>query len=182
MARDCRAESQAVDGTGVIGLAVVLTTLSVSGAGPASGAPTARMLPQCQAAQLSLRLDDGPVSEHSTRLTVRNHSVTACRIPGLPAITFRDAGGHVLPIERQIPLGMHPGPVVLPAAVPAGASVNATLGWNTGGIDTGSRCYSPAMIEIAIGEQAISRSFRGRLCGPPATRAKFMQSWFRSNH
>ena len=158
---------------------MVLSTLLVAATGQAYAAPAARLLPPCQASQLALVLD-GVQLDHGAHLVVRNHGMTTCRISGLPPVIFRDAAGHVLPIERQIPPGMHPGPVVLPAAVPAGGSVDARLKWMSDGSRLGGRCYSPTMIEIAIGEQAISHPFQNRLCAAPGQPAKFMQGWFRS--
>lgn len=142
------------------------------------------MLPPCEAGQLSLTLDDsqqGPDSEarSGTRLVVRNRSTSGCRIPGLPPVIFRDASGQTLPIERQIPPGMHPGPVVLPASLPPGVSLSARLEWDPTGTSTGGRCYSPTTIEMTIGGQAITQSFQGSLCASPGQPAMFMQTWFR---
>ncbi len=171
-----------------MGRAVALTTFMIIASGSASAAPrgSPRALPPCQAPQLSLTLDDhqrgvDDQARNGIRLVLRNRSVTGCRIRGLPTVGFRDAGGHVLPIERQAPPGMHPGPVVLPAAVPAGGVVEASLEWTLDGVLTGGHCYSPATIEIAIGEQAITRPFHSRLCASPGLPAMFMQDWFRSN-
>lgn len=152
--------------------------------GLAGSASAASMLPPCEADQLSLMLVDrsnGHDSEagSSARLVVRNHSGAGCRIPGLPPIGFRDRDGHVLPIERQIPPGMHPGPAIPPASLPPGVSLDARLGWHPIGTFPKARCYSPTAIEMTISGHAVTQPFYGSLCasrGPPVT---FTQSWFR---
>ncbi len=163
----------------------IAVLVAAAASGQASAAPTAGLLPPCEAVQLSLLLDAGLLDfggrpDRGTRLVVRNGGASACRIPGLPPVIFRDARGRLLPIERQIPPGMHPGPVVLPAAVPVAGEVKARLGWSSEDSLKGGRCYSPATIEITIGQQAISHPFQDSFCGSAGQPAKFTQGWFSS--
>ena len=165
------------------GLAVLAV---IAASGQAFAVPTTRMPPLCQGSELSLVLDEsqqGPDgnAQSSIHLVVRNRSLTTCRIPGLPIVTFRDERSNGLPIERRIPPGMHPGPAVLPTVVPAGGVVDAALEWVPDDVLAGSHCYSPTTIEISIGEEAIAQPFHGRLCASPDLPAMFMQGWFRSS-
>ncbi len=141
------------------------------------------MIPPCKAEQLSLGFDgengafDG-MSHSGALLVVRNLGPQACRLPGLPTLSFKDAAGHALPIARQTPVGMHPGPVVLPVILAAGAEATAPLRWVSGEVYSPSRCYSAASASLQLstipGSGALSSPFQGRICGP-AKGASFEQ-------
>ena len=140
--------------------------------------------PACAANQLALSFDDGDgafdgMSHSGTLMVLRNTSATACAVPGLPVLTFRDAAGAELAIVRRPPPGMHPGPVVRPAAIAAGATAAASLRWvsNEGVFDDG-RCLVPARVEASIGTGTLTQPFPGHsLCGPSGEPVPFDQSW-----
>jgi hypothetical protein len=142
------------------------------------------ILPPCKAEQLSLGFDaeggafDG-MSHSGALLVVRNLGPAACRLAGLPTLGFKDKAGQPLPIARQPPVGMHPGPVVLPVALAVGAEATAPLRWTSGEVYSPSRCYTPATATLALdpadpGSAVVSGPVQARICGP-ARGARFDQ-------
>ena len=134
------------------------------------------IIPPCKAAQLSLGFDtengafDG-MSHSGALLVVRNLGPGACRLAGLPQLRFKDATGQPLSIDRQAPVGMHPGPVVLPVVLAVGAEATAPLRWVSGEVYSPSRCYTPTTaaltLELADPRAAVlTAPFQGRICGP----------------
>src|SRR3954464_10511918 len=84
-------------------------------------------VPPCSAQMLSVVTDarDGDfngMSHGGTYLVLTNTSGQACTIPGLPTITMKDSRGIGLPVVRKAPVGMHPGPIVVPVRLEPGAS------------------------------------------------------------
>ena len=79
--------------------------------------------------------------------------------------------GQPLSIDRQAPVGMHPGPVVLPVVLAVGAEATAPLRWVSGEVYSPSRCYTPTTaaltLELADPRAAVlTAPFQGRICGP----------------
>jgi hypothetical protein len=122
----------------------------------AAGALTApAALPPCRPAHLRLSLDgrDGDfngMSHGGTALTIRNVG-PACTLPALPIVTFRDARGRALPASRRAPVGMHPGPVMLPVRLAAGHGAVAELRWVSGPVFSRNRSISTANVSVRIG-------------------------------
>jgi Protein of unknown function (DUF4232) len=149
-------------------------------AASASAAPmqSASGLLACTAAQLSFSFDneggnfDG-MSHSGTLLVLRNIGDQTCTIPGRPSLTFQDVANNSLPISVEPSAGMHPGPVILPVAVPAGAEVTGVLHWISGEVFDSSRCFSPASVAIRFGTEALKAPFSGHLCGPSGQDAKY---------
>src|SRR5579871_2646166 len=92
--------------------------------------------PACRAARLRLSLDgrDGDfngMSHSGTALVIRNRGAD-CTLPALPTIEWRDKRGRLLAAARKVPIGMHPGPVMLPVRLAAGHLATADLRWVSG--------------------------------------------------
>jgi len=127
-------------------------------------------LPDCRANQLSLAFDgeggafDG-MSHSGSLMVLRNVGPTACRVPGLPRLTLKGAKGEALPITRNAPVGMHPGPVIVPVGVAPGAELTAPLRWVSGAVYDRSRCYDVRAAAVTIGGETIQTPLRGRICG-----------------
>lgn len=127
-------------------------------------------VPTCTASTLTLATDaaDGDfngMSHAGTWLVVANTSGKACILPGLPTVSMKDAQGGVLPVARKAPVGMHPGPVVVPVRLEAGARAHASLRWVSGEVYDNSRCVEPARVELRFGKQVLEATLQGRLCG-----------------
>jgi hypothetical protein len=140
-------------------------------------------VPPCTAPMLSIGTDarDGDfngMSHAGTYVVLTNTSDHACTVPGLPTIAMKDANGLLLPVTHQAPVGMHPGPVVVPVRLEPGASARASIRWVAGEVFTRSRCVDPAHIEIRVGNQTVASGFRGHLCGEDGKSIAFQQSPF----
>lgn len=165
-----------------LSVAVLLALLSAAippGGGAPSPAAVAR-LPACAAAQLSLAFDgeggafDG-MSHSGALMVVRNLGPAACRIEGLPAVSFHDAAGRPLDIVRQVPAGMHPGPVVLPVGIAADAEATAPLRWVSGDVFGGGRCRRVASARVVIVGAPLGAALSATMCSPAGRPARFEQ-------
>ena len=117
---------------GVCVLSVLLLECRLSAslaAQPLQSAPA-----PCSTAQLSFSLDDeggnfNGMSHSGTLLVLRNFGPDACSVPGRPVVGFEDSGHHSLPASLEVAPGLHPGPVILPVVIPAGAEVTSEMRW-----------------------------------------------------
>ncbi|WP_158941879.1 DUF4232 domain-containing protein [Granulicella sp. S190] len=156
-------------------VAVVLILASSASAAPL---PSASALLACTAAQLSLSFDgeggnfDG-MSQSGTLLVLRNIGSQTCTVSGRPALTFEDASNTKLPISLETPPGMHPGPVILPVAIPANAEATGELHWVSSEVFDNSKCFTPAAVAVSIGTDVLRAPFTGHLCGPSGQDAKY---------
>ena len=130
-----------------------------------------RTIAMCTADDLSLAVDsengqfDG-MSHSGTLVILRNTSPNTCRVNAIPRITLADAT-HDLPATADLPAArfMHPGPVVLPVAVAAGAELTATMRWVQGEVFTDNLCISPTRLTVKIGSSSQTIDFAAHLCG-----------------
>ena len=121
----------------------------------ALGTPTPVAAPACLATQLRLTLDarDGDfngMSHSGTKLSIRNTGPD-CTLPALPVIRMLDARGRTLPAMRQKPVGMHPGPVVVPVRLGRGHRAVTDLRWVSGPVFPQSRSVRSTMVTVRIG-------------------------------
>ncbi|QWT18942.1 DUF4232 domain-containing protein [Bacillus sp. NP157] len=135
----------------------------------------------CTAGMLSLATDgrDGDLdgmSHGGSYLVVTNKAGKACTVPGLPMVSLKDAQGAVLPAARKAPVGMHPGPAVVPVRLEPGASAQASLRWVSGEVFDKSRCVDPARVEVRFGDQVLRADLAGHLCGEDGKPIDFEQS------
>jgi hypothetical protein len=151
----------------------------------------------CPASWLSLALDPengtfNGMSHSGTLLVLRNLGPKACTVPALPTLRFEDAHHHPLDVARQAPVGMHPGPVMLPVVVPSGAELTAKLRWVDGdvfGDSSGSgSSASPAYLQVLLPEHAsgktdrddrarnLNTAFQGTLFGPKGKQPEYTQT------
>ena len=144
------------------------------------------VVPACGASQLSVTFDGengnfSGMSHAGTLLVVRNIGASACRMPGLPELRFEDAAHQALPIVRQIPKGMHPGPVVPPVNIAPGAEATAELHWVSGDVYDGHHCTAAAAAVLQIGTETYTQAFSGRFCSAANTPATFTQAWLKTD-
>ncbi|NYF89152.1 DUF4232 domain-containing protein [Tunturiibacter empetritectus] len=157
---------------------VVAVVLILASSASATSLPSASTLLACTAAQLSLSFDgeggnfDG-MSHSGTLLVLRNIGAQTCTVPGRPALVFEDASNTKLPISVELPPGMHPGPVILPVAIPANAEATGELYWVSGEVFDNSKCYTPAFVAISFGAETLRAPFTGHLCAPSGQDAKY---------
>lgn len=92
--------------------------------------------PPCTARHLRLSVQPRTgVADFAPRsgviLSIRNLGPD-CAAPALPEVVLRDGRGRTLPATRRPPLGMHPGPVMLPVFIGGGHRATIELGWTPG--------------------------------------------------
>ena len=137
--------------------------------------------PECRAGALRLRLDSGNgefngMSHSGVLVMLRNAGARACRVPGLPLVEALDATGAALPVARQVPPGMHPGPVIVPVRIAPGAAVSTPLRWVTGPVFDHSRCFTPAKLRVTAGAVVLAAPWDGgQVCGEAGAPATFQQ-------
>jgi hypothetical protein len=90
----------------------------------------------------------------------------ACRLPALPQMVLRDARGHALPAARRAPVGMHPGPVMVPLKLEKGARAQGTLRWVSGPVYDNSRKLTAARLSVGIGTGWVSMPLKVVLYAP----------------
>lgn len=147
---------------------------------------SARVLPACQASQISIAFDGengnfSGMSHDGTLLVVRNIGVSACRVPALPELRFEDAAHRALSIVRQVPKGMHPGPALLPVGIAPGAEATAELRWVSGDVYDGHHCVTTATAIVQIGTDTYQQAFSGQFCSAANTPATFTQTWLKTD-
>jgi hypothetical protein len=151
---------------------ISMTAFLLLNSGSSVAAKTQPSLPaSCSASQLSLGLDEeggyfNGMSHSGTLLVLRNFGPRVCSVPAQPTLAFEDAQHHPLRVSLQTPVGMHPGPVILPVAIPVGAEVTSQMRWVSGDVYDGHNCVSPALVTIPLGADSLSVQFTGSLCGP----------------
>ena len=140
-------------------------------------------LPPCAEGALAVSFDreDGAfagMSHDGALLVVRNIGAAACRVPGLPVLSFADASRKALPIARMAPLGLHPGPVVLPVGLAAGAEATAGLLWVVSPVfgNDGGRCYSATSVTVSFDGVSVTAPISTTICGPTGKPATFEQN------
>jgi hypothetical protein len=138
-------------------------------------------VPPCSADMIALVADasDGDfngMSHGGTYLLLTNKGGKACIVAGLPAVTMKDAKGAVLPVARKAPVGMHPGPAIVPVRIEPGASARLSLRWVSGEVFDPSRCVDPARVELRFGNQVLGAPLSAHLCGEAAKSIDIDQS------
>jgi hypothetical protein len=137
-----------------------------------AGAGDAATVPPCGAAQMEVWLDgkDGDfagMSHNGVLVVLKNTSDQACTVPAYPDLTFLDEGKNPMGISRRVPLGMHPGPVMIPLAVGPGERASATLRWVSGPVYDKSVCLAPRWLRVELGDGKLMAKFEGGpMCGP----------------
>ncbi|MDF0486545.1 DUF4232 domain-containing protein [Sphingomonas sp. H39-1-10] len=142
-----------------------------------TGTPAA---PACRPAQLRVSLDgrDGAfngMSHAGTQLSIRNTG-RDCALPALPTIQFRDSRGRVLPAVRRAPVGMHPGPVMLPLRLAGGHRATTDLRWVAGPVFSQNRSVHAASIAVRIGAGTVRVPTTAVLYGETGKSIGFEQS------
>ncbi|CAM3481317.1 DUF4232 domain-containing protein [Bordetella flabilis] len=144
-----------------------------AGTSPAPAAGLANPTPACGPAQLSFKADakngefDG-MSHSGTLLVLRNRGPVACTVPARPELTFLDGGGRPVLVSPRTAPGMHPGPVLLPVTVPAGAELTSVARWVSSDAYGANNCVAFESVAISLGGRMLTASLgrEGHMCGP----------------
>jgi hypothetical protein len=138
------------------------------------------VVPPCRPAQLRLVADskDGEfdgMSHSGVELLIRNRG-SDCALPVLPTVEMRDRHGRLLPAVRQQPVGMHPGPVMVPLRLARGSQAAIDLRWVSGAVYTPSRSVNAATVTVRIGAGLLRAPLGAALYGPAGERVRFDQA------
>jgi hypothetical protein len=138
----------------------------------------------CQPSQLRLSLsgrdgDFNGMSHSGIEVSIRNLG-PACTIPALPTIVFRNARGKALPASRRAPIGMHPGPVMVPVRLSAGHRVSSDLRWVSGAVYPHSRSIRVAAVTVSFGGAALRAPLKAVLYGASDKGVMFDQTPLRA--
>jgi len=140
--------------------------------------------PACDPAQLSFAVDreggqfDG-MSHSGTLLVLRNLGPRACSVPARPVLNFLDEQRKPLDVVLREQPGMHPGPVILPVAVPVGAELTSAARWVSSDAYGADNCVSPSFISLSFGGTAHTAPLRTHMCGPAGKRPDYSTTLFR---
>ena len=152
--------------------------LSLIIAAQALSAPAA--VPPCRPSHLRLSVDgrDGDfngMSHSGTALMIRNLGPD-CMLPALPVVSLRDTHGRALPAARRAPVGMHPGPVMLPVRLGAGHQAETDLRWVAGPVFAHNRTVKPASLTVQIGTGTLRAPVKALLYGEAGKPVAFDQT------
>jgi hypothetical protein len=112
------------------------------------------LAPACRAAQLRLSVDNrngdfNGMSHSGTELSIRNLGPD-CMMPALPTVQLRDGRGRMLNATRQIPLGLHPAPVMLPVRIAGGHRAAIDLRWVSNPVYTSNDSIHAGSVTVEI--------------------------------
>lgn len=138
--------------------------------------------PPCRVDQLRLSVDGhagdfNGMSHSGTELSIRNIGAD-CLLDALPRVQFRDARHRGLPAVRQIPRGMHPGPVMVPVRLAAGHRAATDIRWISGPVFPHSRNIRASTISVYIGAATLAVPIKATLYGPAGQPVTFAQRPF----
>lgn len=113
-------------------------------------------LPSCANNQLSFSFDSAGgtfsgMQKAGLLMVIRNLGPGACSLPALPTLTFLDAKVKMLPVLRQTPPHMHPGPVIVPIGIAEGAEATALVTWVSAPAFDNSKCISARSARVSFG-------------------------------
>jgi hypothetical protein len=139
---------------------------------------------RCSVGDLRLSFDgkDGEftgMSHDGALLTLKNIGKQACTVPRRPALVFTDADGRPIPLHAHVPVGMHPGPVMVPVTVAPGASAQGTMRWVVGPVYDTNTCVDTAKASLTVRDGDLSVPFKAHVCGPSPGRLEYEQEFMK---
>lgn len=161
------------------GLPALAVAACSAPSGPGHSAPTGPSA--CSSSQLDFSLDGGDgrfdgMSHSGTMLVLRNTGKSACTIPPLPLPRLTDANRQPLDIEARDGQDQPQPPAAVLLA--SGASATSDLRWVSGDVYDNGHCESPAFVTLALGDQSVSATFTGHLCGAGGQPSTFTMTPF----
>lgn len=143
---------------------------------------TATVTKDCSAGEVQLSFDgrDGEytgMSHDGALMVLRNTSSRTCSVPKRPQLTFTDAAGKTVPLQVNIPRGMHPGPVLVPVTLAPGASAQSTLRWVVGPVYDKNTCVDAAQAAITLPGGKASTDLKMHVCGQTGSPIEFEEEW-----
>ena len=120
------------------------------------------------------------MAHSGTLLIIRNVSPGPCSLFPISQISFTDKTGKDLGAKGILPGArfMHPGPVVLPFDLPAGAVATASLRWISSSVYDKNACIDPKKIRVNFGSATLTADVGVTLCGDATLGITFDQARF----
>ena len=139
----------------------------------------------CRANELRLTFGgrDGEfagMSHDGASIIVQNTGNRTCSVPKRPALTMRDAAGKPLAIRRNVPRGMHPGPVEVPVVLQPQAEAKGRMQWVMGEVYDRSICADAADASFHAPGGAVSAPIHAHMCGQESDGIHFDQEWLQT--
>lgn len=97
-------------------------------------------------------------------------------LPPLPVLQFSDAEHRPVTAERRTARGMHPGPVLPPVIVGAGAELQILLRWVAGDAFDGGNCIRPAFVSLSLDGGMLTVPFDRQMCAAKGQTGYYSQS------
>ena len=138
------------------------------------------VVPPCRARQLRLSVDerDGAfngMSHSGVELAIRNVGPD-CTVPAVPVVQMLDARGRVLAAVRRPPIGMHPGPAMIPVTIAGGHRATIDLRWVSGPVFDRNRSVRANSVAVRIGVGTVRAPVQAVLYGEPGKPVMFDQT------
>lgn len=164
------------------------SSASLGGTTAAAPAPQTQQAAQptnCTTADVALTFEDGDgdfngMSHSGTYFVLTNKSPRACRVPRRPEITFVDGKGTVISAKANVPVGMHPGPVMVPVLLAPGMSARSGLRWVSGEVYDHNSCADIAKAIVTLDSGNISTPLQGHMCGDATAGIRFDEPWLQA--
>ena len=145
--------------------------------------PASETVPMCEVSQLSFATDaengnfDG-MSHSGTLLVLRNLGPNACKLEAFPPIIFSDIHGPKIALTAPGGKFMHPGPVMLPAIVAAGAEATSSLRWVSGAVYDPGVCFQVTSVAAQVNHAEVKTALTASICGVNASSVSVERSRF----
>jgi hypothetical protein len=120
------------------------------------------------------------MSHSGAELLLRNVGPD-CMLPALAEIHLLDARKRVLPAIRRAPVGMHPGPVMMPVRLGHGQQIGTALRWVSGPVYSRNRHIQAAAVTVRIGRALLRARLVAVLYGPAGEPVPFNQEPLRAS-
>lgn len=136
----------------------------------------------CRANELKLTFGgrDGEftgMSHDGAWIIVQNTGNRTCSVPKRPALTLHDAAGKPLAIRRDVPRGMHPGPVEVPVVLKPHAEAKGRMQWVMGEVYDKNICADAATAAFNAPGGTVSAPIHAHMCGQGGDGIEFDQEW-----
>ena len=114
------------------------------------------------------------MSHSGVELSIRNLGPD-CALPALPKVVLLSRAGRALPAERQTPVGMHPGPVMIPVVLGGGHRAATDLRWVSGPVFPVNRSVRARFVTVRVGGAVLKAPLTAVLYGPKGRPVTFEQ-------
>ena len=136
--------------------------------------------PACVAGELTLSFDGeggnyNGMMHSGSLLVLRNIGDHVCTVPLKPQLRFADAGGRPVALHFTVPRFMHPGPVMVPVAVPPGAEATGDMRWVSGDAYNANNCVAIARASLVLADGTVTGNLDAHVCAAAGSAPEYEQ-------